>query len=109
MNELCNVYGLIDTRSKRIFYIGCTRDAVLERTKVHITNAKYPQITQKTFRHTLSKNETILNILNEGKNVEYIILCTCSKNEADYYEQLFYDLLVKAGNILHQRKNVGYK
>lgn len=92
------VYCLIDPLDKKPFYVGATATPLTARLSGHINEVK---------TYCWQRSEKILhieNILKSNRRPKVRLLIIATLHSVDHYEKFFYDLLIKQGFTLLQKK-----
>jgi len=89
---MISIYCLIDPRTGKPFYVGCTGGTIKNRLSAHITEIK-------TYHgYNLSdKQKLIASIIEAGLRPEAILLCNTTIEKADWVERFYYKAFVNLG------------
>lgn len=96
MKEI-SIYALINPINGHVFYIGATED-ITRRIKEHTKN-KYADF---------EKEKIVKEILDNGMDIDFEVLDTCSKEEAYKLEEFYIHLFKSYGYYLPQTKLMTY-
>ncbi len=109
INYLCfmvTIYALINPlNNNEPFYVGKT-ESIKYRLSMH--NSDFMRrSSNKAATYTKERDRIIKEIRESGLSLEYITLMVCPKITASRCEQYIYDLLIRNGYKLLQRKSCG--
>lgn len=114
-----SIYCLIDPRTDKPFYVGCTKVKLSDRLSQHMHEARnnfiinangfcidnYPERTFKNVN--IRKCLVILEILLHGKKPIIKLLKSCHFDKSDHYEKFYYYKLSKTSTLYVAK--TGYK
>jgi len=95
------VYGLIDTRTGVLFYVGVTSKPLLHRLREHLNSSK--GMCRVGYRH--DRANYIKEIIESGFNVGIVLLEIVPLDEGGSRERFYYEKYVSIGIRLFQSPN----
>lgn len=87
-----NIYCLLDPRSNKPFYVGCTNGKLSTRLSAHIT-----EIKTYTGNRRSKKQEYIAEMIEQGIRPTILLLCLSDLEVADHCEEFYYLAFKRAG------------
>jgi len=92
MEGIVSIYALVNLVTQEPFYVGATISDLKKRLQQHLA-----RLTSRP-GETIQRRRKLMKLLIKSKTPSQImLLTTCQRIEADYYESYYYNLFVSAG------------